>query len=87
LLGAAVSDPKAGHDLVDDQENPLGIAESTQSLKEARARYNAAHVAGDRLKDNAGNLLGVGCDDLLDLLEVVIGCGQGVFGEIGRDAR
>ncbi len=57
-----------------------------QPLEKPGSGGDAAHVAGDRLEDDAGDLALVGRSHRLDLVEVVVGCGQGVLGKVGRDA-
>ena len=59
LLRAAARDAEAGDDLVEDQQRAVLVAERAQHRQVGRARQHHAHVAGDRLDDDRGDLAAV----------------------------
>ena len=56
-LGAAEGDAETGHHFVEDQHHAIRVTQGAQAFEEAWCRGNAVHVAGDRLDDDAGDLL------------------------------
>ena len=78
---------EAGHHFVDDQQGAKFVAQRAQARQELRLRRNAVHITGDRLDDDAGDILWILLERRAHRGEVVIGAGQGVFGEISRHAR
>jgi hypothetical protein len=56
LLRTASANPKSRHHLVEDQHDPVLIAQPPQSLQESRLRRYTPHVSGDRLGDDAGHV-------------------------------
>ena len=56
-LGSLQPEAKAGHDLVEHEQRAVIVAKLTQALEEPRSGKNAAHVAGDRLDDDAGDVV------------------------------
>ena len=69
-LGAAERDPKAGHDLVEDQDGAVRRAQRAQALEVAGGGDHQAHVAGDRLDDDRGaDVDGMGGERALDRAE------------------
>ena len=77
---------ETGHHFIDDQQCAKLIAQRTQARQEFRQRRDAVHVAGDRLNDDAGDLLRILFKCRTYRREIVVGAGQGVFREIGRNA-
>jgi len=55
--------------------------------KKVRCGRYDTHVARDRLDNDAGELLVIGFDELLNSPNVIIGRGQGVFRKILRYTR
>src|SRR5690606_30284308 len=86
-LGSAEGDPETGHHFVENQYGAVLVTHFPQTFQEARDRRDAVHVAGHRLHDDRGNLVA----DLLErfpyAVDVVVGKGNGVLGQAGRDAR
>ncbi len=78
---------EAGHHFINNQQRAEFIAQRTQARQEVRLRRNAVHVAGNRLHDDAGDVLRILLKRLAHRSEIVVGAGQGVFGEVRRDAR
>ena len=76
LLRAARGEAEAGDDLVEEEERLLAVGDRPQPLEEARLRRDDAHVRGDRLDDEDGDLPGVLPEERLDGREVVVLCGQ-----------
>ncbi len=87
LLRATQGDAEAGHHLVDDQQRAILIAQFAQALQEARLRRNAVHVAGHRFDDDTGDLLRILGEGGAYRRQIVVLAGQGMFGEVGRNAR
>ena len=86
-LGAAEGDTEAGHHFVEDQHHAVFVAGFAQAFEEARRRRHTVHVAGNRLDDDAGDLLADFAQGLAHRLDVVERQGQGVLGEGRRNAR
>ena len=59
LLRAAAGDAEAGDHLVEDEQRARGVAERAQRLEEPGLRRDAAHVPGDRLDEDRGEVLAV----------------------------
>ena len=76
---------EAGHDLIENQDTLVLIAESAQPLQKSRDRGHTVHIARYWLNDNAGDLLAHLGKYLLDLLKVVVFQCQGISGHRGRD--
>jgi hypothetical protein len=57
LLRAAERHAESGDDLVEYQHHAVLVAERAQPLQKAITWRNDAHVAGDRLKDDRGDLI------------------------------
>ena len=57
LLRAARRRAKSRDHLVEDEQRVLAIAQRAQALEEPGLRRHDAHVAGDRLDEDRGNLL------------------------------
>ena len=55
MLRAAVADPEAGDDLVEDEQGLLPRGDPAQALKVALGREDDAHVGRDRLDDDRGD--------------------------------
>ncbi|EJK92630.1 hypothetical protein UUU_06160 [Klebsiella pneumoniae subsp. pneumoniae DSM 30104 = JCM 1662 = NBRC 14940] len=86
-LSACQRHAEAGHHFVDNQQGAKFVAQGAQARQEFRLRRNAVHISGHRLDDDAGDLLRILLERRAHRGEVVISAGQGMFGEIGRDAR
>ncbi len=86
LLGAAEGDAEAGHDFVDDQDDPFLVAELAQPFEEAGrgATQPMLPAIGSTMMQAISSL--VGGSDLLDLVQIVVGGGQGVLGKVGGNA-
>ena len=56
FLRATTGDPEAGDDFIEDQQAPTVASHVAQSGEEAVRRKDNAHVPGDRLDDDSGNL-------------------------------
>ena len=54
---AAVAEAEAGDHLVEDEERAVLPRELAQALQEAGRRRHDAHVPGDRLDDDGGDLV------------------------------
>ena len=72
LLHAAARDAAAGHDLVEDRDRAVLLAEANDRLEEARLRRNDAHVADDGLDDDRGDLLAALGEQRLERGDVVV---------------
>jgi hypothetical protein len=77
LLGAAPGHPEAGHHLVEDEERAVAVAQRAQPLEIAGLRRHQAHVAGDRLDEDGGDLAAALGEARLGGGEVVVGRHQG----------
>mmetsp|Transcript_11265 Transcript_11265/g.28891 ORF Transcript_11265/g.28891 Transcript_11265/m.28891 type:complete len:438 (+) Transcript_11265:144-1457(+) len=86
LLGAALGDAEAGHNLVEAQQGALLLGHVTQTLQELLGRGDKAGVADNGLQDHAGNLALVGLKQRLHALKVVVGGAQGAGGRALGDA-
>ena len=76
LLCAAEGDAEAGHDLVEDQDDAVLIADLTQPFEETRLRRHAAHVPRHRLNDDAGDLLAFAGGYLFYRSKIIVSNGQ-----------
>ena len=85
-LRAARSDAKTGDHFVEHQHDPVSRADVAQALQKARLRQNDAHVAGDRLDDQRGDLIRERFAQPFDRRQVVVGREQRVRGGGPRDA-
>ena len=56
LLGASLGDPETGLDLVQDQEDPVFVAEPAQVLQVPWFGHDRGGIAHDRLDDDAGDV-------------------------------
>mmetsp|Transcript_7468 Transcript_7468/g.18103 ORF Transcript_7468/g.18103 Transcript_7468/m.18103 type:complete len:525 (+) Transcript_7468:23-1597(+) len=72
LLGAAVGDPEARHDLVEDEDGPVVVAELAEALEKLLGGDDEAGVSDDWLEDDGGDLALVLLEELLDRLEVIV---------------
>ena len=86
LLHSARRDPQARHHLVEDQQRAVARAQRAQPLEKTGHRRNQVHVAGRRLDDQAGDVVGVLAEQCLDRGEVVELRDQRVTGKVGRHA-
>ena len=86
-LGTAQGDAEASHHLVQDQQGTELVTDGAQPFQEAGDRRDAVHVACDRLDDDTGDLAAVLGEGFTHRIQIVEDAGQGVFGEIGRNAR
>ena len=81
-------DTEPGHHLVEHEQRAVRLGDGTQPLEKARHGQDEAHVAGDRLDDDRGNLAGKAVEQLLDRAEIVVRRGQRVgdrgSGDAGR---
>ena len=91
LLSAAVRGAEAGDDLIEDEKGPLRVADRPQAFEEALGREDDAHVAGDGLHDDRGDLASVRLKLRADGREVVVageerlrGVGGGHAGGVGE---
>ena len=80
------ADAEAGNHLVEDQQDAVARADVAQALQKARLRQHHAHVAGDRLDDQRGDLIGKRLAQPLDRRQVVVRGEQRVGGRRARDA-
>jgi hypothetical protein len=85
-LRAAERHAEAGHHLVHDQQRAVLVAKLAQPRHERHAGAHEVHVAGDRLDDHAGQLVAVGREGLLELLDVVEVEHGRVLHDLGRHA-
>ncbi|GBD16040.1 hypothetical protein HRbin26_00935 [bacterium HR26] len=83
LLGAAVGQPEAGDDLVEDQEHAVLLGQPAQLLEKARRRDERAL---QRLADHGSQLVRVLLDEPLGQFQVVPPGDQHRLGDLGRDA-
>ena len=86
-LRAAGTDAESGDHFVEDQQDAVARADLAQALQKPRLRQHHAHVAGDRLDDERGDLIGERFAEPLDRRHVVIGGEQRVGCRGARDAR
>jgi hypothetical protein len=70
-LRALRPDAKAGHHLVEDQHRPVLRAERAQRAEELARAGHEVHVPGDRLDDDARDLVTVAPERVLELGDVV----------------
>ena len=87
LLSTAQRDAETGHHFVDDQQRAELVTNRAQTRQEFRQRRYAVHVAGHRLNDNTGDIVRELFERGANGIQIVIGAGQGMFGEIRRDTR
>ena len=86
LAGAAESNAKAGHDLVDDEQRAVLRGEGAQTGEIAGRGRNAAGVADDGLDDDGGNGIGMGSERGFDRGKIVVGQSKGEVGDFFRHA-
>jgi hypothetical protein len=86
LLGSAVGDAEARHHLVEHQQGAAVVARLAQALEEPVGGRDTAHVAGDGLDDDAGELVAVPLDHGAHAREIVERRSQRVGGRRGRHA-
>jgi len=67
-------------------QHAVTVADLPQALEEPFHRRDAAHVAGDRLDDHAGDLVAAALRDPAYGLEVVVAAGERELGERRGDA-
>ena len=79
-------DAEAGHHLVEDEQRPVRGRQVAQALEEAFHREDEAHVPGDRLDDDRGDLARVLGEEPLDRSEVVVGGDERVLDRARSDA-
>ena len=72
LLGAAPSKPESRDHLVEDQQSSVGVARAAQSFEEPGSRRHHPHIGGDRLDDDAGDLVGGRVERCPHRVEVVV---------------
>ena len=72
LLRAASRDAEAGDDLVEDEECAALAGEAAKGLEEPVGGRDDAHVSGDRLDDDGGDVVAVAFEDIRDGVRVVI---------------
>ena len=77
---------EAGHHLVEHQQRAVAVAERAQAVEETRRRRDAVHVAGHRLDDHRGDVVREGVEQPPDRIEIVVGGGEGEFGQGGGHA-
>jgi len=81
LLRTAEPNAKPCHYFIEDQHAAGFIATIAQGLQKAAHGRHAIHVAGDRLDDDAGNLIPDFGKGLFHLFAVVVLEGHRVIGE------
>ena len=77
---------ETGHDLVEDQDRAMRIAELAQPLQKTGLGCDQVHVTGDRLDDDAGNFIRLVVECRLDLIEIVVRQHQCLAGNRCRHA-
>src|SRR5260370_23547926 len=79
-------DAEAGHDLVEDQQRAALVADLPQTLQESLRRRDTAHVAGDRLDDDGGDVVAMLVHRVRDGIEMGIGNADRELRDIFRPA-
>ena len=87
-LRATVTQTKAGHDLIENQQRFCARGNFAQGLQITRRRRHAAHVAHHRLDNHTGNLSGKFFKGQLHSGKIVVGQRESelghLFGNAGR---
>ena len=78
-LGTAVGDPEAGHDLVEDEHRAVLLGQLAEGLEVAGPGRDQAHVAGDRLEQDRGDLPAVMVEEVGDSRGIVERAEQGIL--------
>ena len=86
LLGAAEGDAEAGHHLVENEQRAVAVAQLAETFEVPLDRRHQTHVAGDRLDEDAGHLVAVAAEQVLDRQQVVVRGGERVGGHRARHA-
>src|SRR5262249_47903802 len=86
FLSAAISNPKAGDHLVKYQQRTMLNGSLTERFKKSRAGRDAAHVAGDRFDDDAGDQITLLFKSLCDRGSIVVRKNDSVLRDPGGDA-
>ncbi len=72
---------------IKNQQNVVFCSQLPQGRQEFRRRWHNTHITCNRFQNDAGQLVPVSLDQLLNGANVVIGSRQGVFHKIFRNAR
>ena len=78
---------ESGNHFIENQQDAVFSGQLPQRRQEVRSRRHDSHVPGDRLDDDAGKLIPVGLDQLLDRTNIIIGSGERMFGKVIRHTR
>ncbi|CAB4852207.1 unannotated protein [freshwater metagenome] len=73
LEPTAACNPKARHDLVDDEQGAMCTRDARERSVEARHRGDDPHIGRGRLGDHGGNLVAVKRESRLNGRDVVVG--------------
>ena len=87
ILRAGQRHAEAGHDFIDNQQRAELVAQRAQARQKLWQRRDAVHITGHRLNDDAGDILRILFERGANRGQIVIGAGQGVFGEVRWHAR
>ena len=79
-------DTKPGHHFIKDQQRPVGRSQIAQAFEIACRERHAAHVAGNRLNDDAGDFMAALGKRRRERSFIVIRDHQGMTRKVGRDA-
>src|SRR5690606_8842506 len=86
-LYALRADTEAGHDLVENQYRTVACAKFAQAFQESRLRFDEIHVAGNRLNDDAGDLVRVFGESRFHRFQIVEIQHQRVLNELAGHTR
>ena len=86
-LRAARMNAEAGHDLVEHEERSLAAGDAAEAFEETVLRQHETHVPRDRLDDDGRDLVRERCEELLDVVEVVVVRRERVGHRLGRHSR
>ena len=77
---------KTGHDLVEDQDDPVLARDLPEPFEIPFRRRHTAHVPGDWLQDDGGELLALAREQVPHRLQVVVRQNGGISGSPLRNA-
>ena len=79
-MRTAGSHTESGHHLVEDEDDAVLVADGAELFQKARLGRNAAHVACNRLYDDAGHLVFVRLGQFAYVIGIVVARQERVFG-------
>ena len=87
LLGPSKGGPESGDDFIEEQDDPFFATDLSQPHQKSFFRKDNAHVSGNGLYDDAGNLVRILADQTFHIFQIIIGSSQGMFGQIPGNAQ